>query len=202
MRANPCFAEDDPEVVRRLIRDNPWAILVSQGDGELVASHYPVLLDEKAAGLAIVTHLGRPDDEIHRLTEGELMVIVQGRHGYISPSWYPPDPRNVPTWNFTVVHLHGVPEILDAEANLAVLTRLVDHFERGVEEPVQLDPEQGAKIAAGTVGIRMAVSRFVCKRKLGQNKDVATRRKVIAALRRPGPYSHPELAEEMEQGLD
>jgi len=202
MRANPCFAEDDPEVVRRLIRDNPWAILVSQGDGELVASHYPVLLDEKAAGLAIVTHLGRPDDEIHRLTEGELMVIVQGRHGYISPSWYPPDPRNVPTWNFTVVHLHGVPEILDAEANLAVLTRLVDHFERGVEEPVQLDPEQGAKIAAGTVGIRMAVSRFVCKRKLGQNKDVATRRKVIAALRRPGPYSHPDLAEEMEQGLD
>jgi len=202
MRANPCFAEDDPEVVRRLIRDNPWAILVSQGDGELVASHYPVLLDEKAAGLAIVTHLGRPDDEIHRLTEGELMVIVQGRHGYISPSWYPPDPRNVPTWNFTVAHLHGVPEILDAEANLAVLTRLVDHFERGVEEPVQLDPEQGAKIAAGTVGIRMAVSRFVCKRKLGQNKDVATRRKVIAALRRPGPYSHPDLAEEMEQGLD
>jgi transcriptional regulator len=202
MRANQAFAEDDPKFVRQLIRDNPWAILVSEGDGELVASHYPVLLDEEAAGLEIVTHLGRPDDEIHRLTEGELMVIVQGRHGYISPSWYPPDPRNVPTWNFTVVHLHGVPEILDAEANLAVLTRLVDHFERGVEEPVRLDPEQGAKIAAGTVGIRMAVSRFVGKRKLGQNKDVATRRKVIAALRRPGPYSHPELAEEMEQGLD
>lgn len=202
MRANPAFAEDDPDVVRRLIRDNPWAVLVSESGGELVASHYPVLLDEEAAGLTIVTHLGRPDDQIHRLTEGELMVIVQGRHGYISPSWYPPDPENVPTWNFSVAHLHGVPEILDPEANLAVLTRLVDHFERGVEEPARLDQEQGAKIATGTIGIRLPVSRFACKRKLGQNKDLATRRQVIAALRRPGSYSHPELAEEMERELD
>jgi transcriptional regulator len=202
MRDNPDFAEDDPEVVRQLIRDNPWAVLVSQGDGELVASHYPVLLDEEAAELTIVTHLGRPDDQIHRLTEGELMVIVQGRHGYISPTWYPADPRNVPTWNFSVAHLHGVPEILDSEANLAVLTRLVDHFERGVEEPTQLDQEQGAKIATGTIGIRMPVSRFVCKRKLSQNKEDATRRELIASLRRPGPYSHPELADEMEQALD
>jgi transcriptional regulator len=202
MRPNPAFAEDDPDVVRQLIRDNPWAVLVSQGDGELVASHYPVLLDEDAPSLTIVTHLGRPDDQIHRLTEGELMVIVQGRHGYISPSWYPPDPRNVPTWNFSVAHLHGVPEILGAEANLAVLTRLVDHFERGVEDPARLDPDQGAKIATGTIGIRMRITRFVCKRKLGQNKDAATRRQVIAALRLPGPYGHPELADEMEQALD
>lgn len=202
MRANPAFASDDPDVVRRLIRDNPWAVLVSGNDGDLVASHYPVLLDEEAPGLTIVTHLGRPDDEIHRLTEGELLVIVQGRHGYISPSWYPPDPRNVPTWNFSVAHLYGAPEILDEEENLAVLTRLVAHFERGVEEPAHLDPDQGAKIATGTVGIRLPVSRFVCKRKLGQNKDAASRRQVIAALREPGPYNHPELADEMEQALD
>ncbi len=201
MRPNPLFAEDDRAVVRRLIRDNPWAVLVSECGGELVASHYPVLLDEEAPELTIVTHLGRPDDKVHRLGEGELLVIVQGRHGYVSPSWYPPDPGNVPTWNFSVAHLHGVPEILDAEANLAVLTRLVDHFERGVESPAQLDQEQGAKIAAGTVGIRMPVSRFTCKRKLSQNKDADTRRELIAALRRPGPYNHPELADEMEREL-
>lgn len=95
--------------------------------------------------IPIVTHLGRPDDEIHRL---------------------------------------------------------VAHFERGVEEPAQLDSDQGAKIATGTVGIRLPVSRFVCKRKLGQNKDAATRRQVIAALREPGPYNQTELADEMEQALD
>jgi transcriptional regulator len=202
MRPNPLFASDDPDLVRELIRDNPWATLVSHNDGELVASHYPVLLDEEAPGLTIVTHLGRPDEEVHGLIEGELLVIVQGWHGYVSPSWYPPSPTNVPTWNFTVAHCYGVPEILGAEENLEVLTRLVERFEREVEESARIDPGQGPKIAQGTVGIRMPITRFVCKRKLSQNKDVETRRRVIDALREPGPYNHPELAEEMERALE
>jgi len=202
MRPNPLFAVEDPEFVRQLIRENPWATLVSTGGDGLVASHYPVLLDEDADELTIVTHLGKPDDRIHTLTEGELLVIAQGRHGYISPSWYPPDSRNVLTWNFSVAHLYGTPEVLDEDENLSVLTRLVNHFEREVSEPTQLDPVAGARIARGTVGLRIPVSRFVCKRKLSQNKDDATRRQVIDALREPGAYSHPELADEMEQALN
>ena len=202
MRPNPTFASEDPDLVRQLIGDNPWAVLVSGNDGELAASHYPILVDDESPGLAVVTHLGKPDDQIHKLTDGELLVIVQGAHGYVSPSWYPADPRNVPTWNFSVAHCYGVPEILDAKENLEVLTRLVEHFERDVDEPAHLDPALGAEIARGTVGIRLPVSRFVCKRKLSQNKPPATRRLVVDALRRPGPYNHPELADQMEQELD
>jgi transcriptional regulator len=198
MRPNPLFASEDPGLVRELIRENPWATLVSENEGELVASHYPVLLDEEAPGLTILTHLGRPDEEVHGLPEGEVLVIVQGRHGYISPGWYPPNPRNVPTWNFTVAHCYCTPEILDPEENLAVLTRLVARFERELEDPFSIDQEAAAEIARGTVGLRLPVSRFICKRKLSQNKDEETRRRVIDALREPGPYNHPELAAEME----
>jgi transcriptional regulator len=201
MRPSPAFAVDDPGFVRRLIRDNPWATLVSGNGGELVASHYPIMLDEEAPELAIFTHLGRPDDQVHRLGEGELLVIVQGRHGYISPSWYPGDSGGVPTWNFSVAHCYGVPEILGEEANLAVLARMVAHLERPVAAPATLDPEYGARVAKGTVGVRLPISRFVCKRKLSQNKDVATRRRVIEALREPGPYGDPELAAEMADEL-
>jgi transcriptional regulator len=63
----------------------------------LVASHYPVLLNEEASDLTLLTHLGRPDDEVHGLGEGELLVIVQGRHGYVSPSWYAAGASRVPT---------------------------------------------------------------------------------------------------------
>jgi transcriptional regulator len=199
MRPNPLFASDDPDLVRQLIQENPWAILVSSNDGELVASHYPILLDEESSELAILTHLGRPDEQVHDLLNGEALVIVQGRHGYISPSWYPPDPTNVPTWNFTVAHCYGVPELLDEAQNLDVLAKLVDRFERLVDEPLALDPEQAPAIARGTVGLRIPISRFVCKRKLSQNKDAGTRRRVIDELRRPGPYNHPELAAEMEE---
>ena len=201
MRHNPAHAVDDPELVRELVRANPWATLVSDGPGGLVASHYPVLLDEEADGLALLTHVGRPDEEVHGLGEREVMVIVQGEHGYVSPSWYAPGAPPPPTWNFTVAHCHGTPRILDPDENLAVLTRLVETFERHVAEPLWLDQEWGARIARGTVGVRIPVDRFVAKRKLSQDKDDATRRQVITRLREPGPYRHPALADEMEREL-
>jgi transcriptional regulator len=184
-----------------LIEENPWATLVSENGG-LVASHYPVLLDRDADELTVLTHLGRPDEELHGIGEGELLVIVQGEHGYVSPSWYAPGATRAPTWNFSVAHLYGVPEILSEEENLATLTRLVERFEREVEEPMLLEREWATPFARGTVGVRLRVERFVCKRKLSQDKDSISRRNVIERLRKPGPYQHPALADEVERELD
>jgi len=203
MRPNPTHASDDPEVVRQLIRENPWSILVSCHAGVPVASHYPVLLDEEAAdGLAVLTHVGRPDDQLHGFGEQEIMVIVQGRHGYISPSWYLPGTTPAPTWNFSVAHCYGVPEILSAEENLRVLTQLVAHFERHVPNPQFLDPQWGAQLAKGTVGLRISITRFVCKVKLSHDKSLDNQHRVIAALRAPGVYQHPALADDMQRSLE
>jgi transcriptional regulator len=158
-------------------------------------------LDDDSPGLAVVSHLGKPDEELHELGRSEVLLIVQGRHGYISPSWYTPDEAPIPTWNFSVAHCYGTPEILDAQTNLRVLTRLTEHFERHVERPALLDPDLGARVARRTVGYRMQVTRFVCKVKLSQNKGQPTQRQVIDALRAPGPYEHAELAAEMERVL-
>jgi transcriptional regulator len=198
MRHNAAYACTDPEVVRKLIAENPWAILVSENGG-LVASHVPILLDEEAEGIAILTHLGKPDDRLHGLGEGEMLAIVQGHHGYVSPSWYGPGATKAPTWNFSVAHLYGVPEILSEEENLATLTRLVERFERHVQEPMLLDQEWAAPFARGTVGIRLRAERFACKRKLSQDKDPVSQRQVIEHLRQPGPYQHPALADEVER---
>jgi transcriptional regulator len=200
MRPNPLFASDDPALVRQLVREHPWATLVTGAASGLAASHYPVLLDENGPGLTLLTHLGRPDEEILEIERGEVLVIVQGHHGYISPGWYSPAERKVPTWNFTVAHLHGTPQILDEAENFEVLGNLVDHFEHRLDRPVRLDPEY-AQMAKGTVGLRIPIDRFELKRKLSQNKDEETRRNAIAALRAEGPYQHPALAEEMEREL-
>jgi len=92
-----------------------------------------------------------------------------------------------------------VPEILGTEENLRVLTRLVEHFERHVEDPQFLDPEWGAQLARGTVGLRIPIAHFVCKIKLSHDKSVENQRRVIAALRAPGPYHDPALADEMQR---
>ncbi len=201
MRHNPAYAIDDEAVVRRLIRENPWATIVSQGEQAPVASHYPVLLDEQSQGLTVLTHVGRPDEETHRFGTGEVLLIIAGPHGYISPSWYAPGATPVPTWNFAVAHCYGVPEILDPEENLKVLTRLVDHFESRVEKPLALEQERGAQIAQGTVGLRLPIGRFTCKIKMNQEEDPVSRAQVLSALRGDGPYADAALAAEMARAL-
>jgi transcriptional regulator len=201
VRHNPHHASENPDDVRRLIRENPWTTLVSNNNGQLAASHCPILLDNEADGLAVVTHVGRPDEEIHGFGDREVLLIVQGRHGYISPSWYAPGATRAPTWNFSVAHCYGVPELLEEEQTLAVLARLVTHFESQVEEPMLLDLDWGRPVAQGTVGIRLPITRFNCKIKMSQDKDPLTQRQVMEALRAPGPYQHPELAEDMARAL-
>jgi len=201
MRHNPNYEVTDEGVVRRLIVEHPWATIVSSNDGALTASHYPVLIDEEAEGLTILTHVGRPDEKLHDLGSSEVVVIVAGPHGYISPSWYTDQVAPVPTWNFSVAHCYGTPQILDPDENLRVLTGLVEHFERHVEDPVLLDPDVGARIAKGTVGLRIPIARFVCKVKMSQGQDDRTKAQVLAALRQPGPYGSAELADDMERAF-
>jgi transcriptional regulator len=203
MRHNPKHAVTDVAVVRRLIAENPWGTIVSHNGDELVASHYPVLLDDRAAPeqLVVVTHVGKPDERVHDLGHSEVLLIVAGPQGYISPSWYSEEATRVPTWNFSVAHCYGVPEILEPEENLSVLTRLVEHFERHEENPAYLDPEIGARLAPGTVGLRIPITRFVCKVKMSQDKDDRSRRQVLEALRVPGPYENQRLADEMDRAL-
>ena len=206
MRQNPSFAMTDVAELRRLIDRHPWVTLVSHTDDGLVASHYAVLLDETRDDLTIVGHVGRPDDLIHGLGERELLVVVQGPHGYISPGWYG-DVEAVPTWNFVSAHLTGVPELLSPEENLAVLDRLVERFESRLPDPRLMwrppnTPEFVAKLATGTIGFRLTPTRVVAKRKLSQNKPAEIVETVIAELSGSGPFAQPELAAEMRRAHD
>jgi transcriptional regulator len=203
MRHTPDYIVTDPQQIRRLIRENPWATIVSNTAKGIVASHYPVILEEDADGISIVSHVGRPDERSHELGQHEVLVIIQGPHGYVSPGWYEDD-EFVPTWNHVTAHLYGTPEILSDEENFRVLGELVDHFERRMPEPVSLtiDEEQARHIATGTVGIRLVVTRFDARLKLSQNKTPEVVERIIAALDGDGPYSSAELAGEMRRVRD
>jgi transcriptional regulator len=206
MRQNPSFAMTDVAELRRLIDQNPWVTLVSDTPDGLVASHYAVLLDDERDDLTVVGHVGKPDDLIHGLGGRELLIVVQGPHGYISPGWYG-DVRSVPTWNFVSAHLAGVPEVLAAEENLRVLDRLVARFEGRMPEPRMMwerpnDTAYVERLARGTVGFRLTPSRVVAKRKLSQNKTADVVETVIAELNGDGPYANPALAAEMRRARD
>ncbi|MGK3952741.1 FMN-binding negative transcriptional regulator [Microbacterium sp. I2] len=206
MRQNPSFAMTDVAEIRRLIARNPWVTLVSSTDNGLVASHYAVLLDDERDDLTIVGHVGKPDDLVHGLGERELLVVVQGPHGYVSPGWYGDTP-SVPTWNFVSAHLSGIPEILTPDENLRVLDKLVAHFENGMPQPRLLwerpnDPDFVTRLEKGTVGFRLTPTRVVGKRKLSQNKSDEVVETVIAELDGGGAYADPRLADEMRRDFE
>ncbi|QKJ19332.1 FMN-binding negative transcriptional regulator [Microbacterium hominis] len=207
MRQNPSFAMTDVAEIRRLIELNPWVTIVSDAETGLVASHYAVLLDDRRDDLTIVGHVGKPDDLIHGLGEREMLVVVQGPHGYVSPGWYG-EVAAVPTWNFVSAHLSGVPEILSSHENLAVLERLVARFESGMPQPRPLwappnDPEFVSRLERGTVGFRLTPTRVVGKRKLSQNRPDEIVETVIAGLSAGvGTYADPRLPAEMQRDLD
>lgn len=207
MRQNPSFAMTDVGELRRLIDQNPWMTLVSATDDGLVASHYAVLLDDGHDDLTVVGHVGKPDDMIHGLGGRELLVVVQGPHGYISPGWYG-DVAAVPTWNFVSAHLSGIPEILSTEENLRVLDRLVARFEGGMPQPRLMweppnDLDYITRLERGTVGFRLTPTRVVAKRKLSQNRPDEIVETIIAELGAgAGPYADPRLAGEMRRDLD
>lgn len=204
MRPNPDYELDDVETIRELIAQNPWATIVGYVPGKgLVASHYPILLDESSDDIVLLSHVGRPDEKLHELGSHEAMVIIYGPQGYVSPSWYEMSPA-VPTWNFAVAHLYGTPEILSDDENLQVLERLVEHFESPLPEPYLMNrtlenADYAARIVHGTVGFRMRVERFEAKEKMSQDKPAEVIGRVVDALDAPGPYQNPSLAERMRQ---
>ena len=196
MRHNPAYAVEDPAVVAELVRANPWATLVSEGKDGIVASHYPVLLDETSPDLTILSHFGRPDDVLHELGRHEVLVIIQGPHDYVSPSWYAPGDL-IPTWNHVTAHLYGTPVLLDEEENYAVLSRLTDHFERHQPHGRSLAEDEAGtrRVAKGTAGLRMRVDRFEARAKLSQNKPADVRDTIAARF----AENNPALADEMRR---
>ncbi|KQR25490.1 transcriptional regulator [Microbacterium sp. Leaf151] len=188
--------------IRRLIDRHPWVTLVSQTDDGLVASHYAVMLDDERDDLTIVGHVGKPDDLILGLGDRELLVVVQGPHGYITPRWYGDVPA-VPTWNFVSAHLSGIPELLTPQENLRVLERLVARFEGDDADARGLYalPNDAAfveRLERGTVGFRLTPTRVTAKRKLSQNKSAEVVETVIQGV----SAQNPELSAEMRRAAD
>jgi transcriptional regulator len=197
--------------VRRLIRNHGWAVLVVGSSGDLRAAHVPCLLDpvhdpgDAANQLVIIGHTARADPVVSELLSGqEVLLIFQGPNGYISPAWYGEGP-SPPTWNFTAVHVRGIPEVLPAGRRFSVLERTVEHFEAARDDPWELRGEAlvyARRLAHETAPFRVRSAAIQAKAKLSQDKPPRIQDRVIAALEAGGPYRNAQLAAEMRRVLE
>jgi len=197
------FAENDSAVLHGLIRDHSFGLLISVVDGAPFATHLPFLLDTEVGAEAgphgtLVAHMARANPHWQAFADGvDSLVVFQGPHGYITPSWYAPG-NNVPTWNYVAVHAYGVARVIDDPAAArAVPERLTALHESGFAEPWQLadqDPRFLDGMLRGIVAFEIPIARLEGKAKLSQNKTPADRAGVIAALATTGRADDHALA--------
>lgn len=181
------FRENRTEVLHALMQEYGFATLVSRVAGELIASHLPLLLaPERGPYGTLLGHMARANNQWQGFGDGEaVLAIFQGPHAYISPSWYATRPA-VPTWNYAVVHAHGVPRLVEEEAELCrILEATVGFYEKGLPEPWSmgmLPPEYFRQMRSGIVGFEIPLSRLEGKLKLSQNRTAQDRSGVIEHL--------------------
>jgi transcriptional regulator len=180
------FREDDINMLHAFMRAYSFATLVTQQDGIPFASHLPFLLDtERGLCGTLLAHMARANPQWHVLDGSqEVLVIFQGPHAYISPSWYEVE-LSVPTWNYAAVHAYGLPRLIEEKSALFdLLKTLVQTHEAQFEKPwpFQLPDEYVQKMVQGIVGFEIQVTRLEGKFKLSQNRTASEQETVIAAL--------------------
>jgi len=201
----PHFAETRPEELQRIIRAHVLGILVTRDDAGLDANHIPFEFDPDRGTHGLLTaHVARANDIWQRYPTGTpVMVIFRGAEGYISPNWYPSKHeahRQVPTWNYEVVHAHGVLTVRDDEPFVrGLVARLTRRHEANEPKPWKMgdsEPEFIDGMLRNIVGIEIAVTSLVGKSKLSQNKEARDRINAADTLQARG---HDELAQAMSR---
>jgi transcriptional regulator len=200
------FEETDVKVLRSLIRAHPLGTWVTPGDGRLIANHIPFLLHEDRGPFGtLVGHVARANPVWRDYSRSSPSVVIfQGAETYITPSWYPSKKEHgkvVPTWNYAVVHAHGLPRVFEGKDWLLKhVTELT-----GVHESKEAKPWKVADapadyiegILATIVGIEIPIDALEGKWKAGQNRTPSDQAGAIEGLRRRGDESSSAVAEMM-----
>lgn len=199
------FAESRPAELHHIVRAHPLGMLVTHTAAGLEANHLPFLLDAgRGAQGTLIAHVARANSIWTELQNGDrVLVVFRGAQGYISPNWYPSKQethRHVPTWNYEVVHAHGIVRIHDdATVVRGIVARLTREHEATQPRPWKMSDAPAEFLQEKLrqiVAIEVEIERLEGKRKLSQNRDKRDFGSTVEALEARGEQ---ELAATMRR---
>lgn len=194
------FDEKDPATLQALIAAHPLATWItidnSQGSPELLANHIPFTLDP-TRGLhgTLIGHVAKANPVWQLFSKTSPSIIAfQGPEIYITPSWYPSKQEHgkvVPTWNYAVVHAHGIPTaISDAQGLLKIVNFLTNTHEGQLQKTQGKTPWQVSdapndyieSLLNAIVGIEIPIAKLEGKWKVSQNRPKSEQVGVVSGL--------------------
>lgn len=198
------FKQENLPELFDLIEKNPLGSLMVIYDGEIEANHIPFELDRSAGKSGLLRgHIAKANPLLNVLEQIQsAYVIFHAEQSYISPNWYPAKfehHREVPTWNYRVVHVKGTIRKIDDEKYLrGILARLTRQHEAPQALPWKMGDapndyieEQLEKIVAIEIEIDSIVGKF----KVSQNRSAVDATSAANALQNQSP----EMAESIRK---
>ena len=199
-------AQTNKDSLHSFIDENSFGTVICRGvHPALEITHIPFLLD-KSTGMngTLLSHVARSNPISKSLASSdEVVVIFQGPHGYISPSWYS-SRAEVPTWNYSVVHAYGRPRLLHDAELIKQLERLVDKYEHENRNRWRISELKASffdQLRKEIVGFAIEIIRLEGKFKLSQNRNLEDRQGVIEGIVKRGNPLDSELAAMMKKAL-
>jgi transcriptional regulator len=204
------FEQPDIEVMHELIRNRPFATLVTLGANGINANHIPLHLEPTPEPFGVLRgHIARANPLWRDLAaDVETLAIFHGPDAYISPSLYATKQETgkvIPTWNYTVVHAYGSLRIIDDAVWVrAQLEALTQQHEAALPEPWAMSdaPEDSTeRLLGAVVGIEMVITRLIGKWKVSQNQPPQNQRSVIQGLNASGQSEAVAIAALVNAGV-
>jgi transcriptional regulator len=177
------FEVTDQNGIYEFIEGNSFGQLNSTVDGRLFSSHIPFLLSADCS--KIICHIAKQNPQ-HKGIEGqEALVVLQGEHDYISPSWY--EHEGAPTWNYQAVHIYGKCTIINEQEKLkSIVETLAEKYESQSSDPWK--PQYPEAMLSSIISIEINITEIQCKYKLSQNRPAVDRENVVEKLKLKGAF--------------
>lgn len=197
------FEETRSDVLHALMRERPFATLVTPGGKGLTADHLPLHF---TAGVgpcgALQGHVARANPLWQHAADSDVLAIFHGPQAYVTPSWYATKQEHgkaVPTWNYVVVHARGRLRVIDDPAWLrGQMETLVAQHEAGFADPWRISdapPDYIDTMLAAVVGIEITIADLTGKWKISQNQPAINRAGVVDGLRDIGTGETAAMAD-------
>ena len=196
------FQAPSATAIRNYIDRNGFGTLVGTQQGDIVATHIPMMLEKSGEHEFLSGHISVANPQKNCFNNNEKMLaIFMEHHSYVSSSWY--DHVNVPTWNYIAVHVYGTVEVLEHDAKLKSVESLVEKYEEDSAEAFRLTHMSERDLNAqlrGIVAFRLNITGVEAAWKLSQNRNERDYHEIIHQLRLRGDDLSLAIASEMESG--
>jgi transcriptional regulator len=196
----PQFQSSDRALAARLMREHPFASLVTNDDnGFPFVSHLPLHLEDRAGTFALLGHCAKANPQWRHLRDRPAaLVTFLGPHAFLSPKVYP-DLARVPSWNYLAAHCRVRATLVeDDQGKDALLKKLIaDHEPAYAAQWRGLGEEFAHKMLAGIVAFELEVTQLQCKLKL--NQHLPESHAALKARYAQGNEDERELARWMDQ---